>query len=85
MPTLDKFGGLAGGGRSGRVTSPASSLLRDWTGQKFSGPLRPLTGTTSIGGSLARGLGVGGAVGMTIDAATLLDAMQNAPICRPIA
>jgi len=85
MPTVDKFGGIAGGGRSGPVTSPASSLLRDMTGRKVWAPLRPLTRAPSIGGSLARGLRLGGAIRMTIDAASLLNAMQNAPICRPIA
>ena len=66
------------------MTSPASKLLRDMTGQKYWRPLRPWTGTTSIGGSLARGLRVGGPAATALDAAALLYAMQNAPVCTPI-
>jgi hypothetical protein len=85
MPTVDKFGGIAGGGRSGEVTSLASSLLRDWIGSKRKwSRLKPLTRTASIGGSLARGLRVGGPLVMALDAAEQLHEMQNAPTCTPI-
>ncbi len=78
MPTLTKRGGIAGGGLSGRVTSPASSAARALTGETRLGALRALTGTGSIGGSLARTLPVlGGILGY-------FDFMDhyNAPVCR---
>lgn len=56
MPTVTKNGGIAGGGKSGKVTSPASAILRDATGGARAQGLKPITGTTSVGGSAARAI-----------------------------
>ena len=82
MPTVDKPGGLAGGGASGPVTSPASRLLRG--GPRF-GPLARVTGTTSVGGSVARALPVIGPILMFIDYLNMQNELDNAPVCTPIA
>jgi hypothetical protein len=85
MPTVDKPGGIAGGGKSGPVTSPASGILRDiFGGARFS-PLRPIAGTTSIGGAIGHILPYFGTGLMVLDAATLLKAMKEAPFCAPVA
>lgn len=84
MPTTDKPGGLAGGGASRPVTSPASGALRGLFGGARFQPLGPLTGTTSVGGAIARMLPVAGSATMALDAAALYNAMQNAPTCTPI-
>lgn len=85
MPTVDKPGGIAGGGASGRVTSPASGVLRGIFGGARFDPLRALTGTTSIGGSIARGLPLVGTLLMALDAAALARSAESAPTCSPIA
>lgn len=56
MPTRYKRGGLAGGGKSGDVTSPASRVLRDMTNRVRYDPLGHVYGTTSIGGAMGRTL-----------------------------
>lgn len=93
MPTADKFGGIAGGGSSGAVTSPASAIARGIMKDTHDllpeiperyGPLRPLTGTASIGGSFARGIRYGGSFLMILDALSLLNAVEHAPVCTPI-
>ncbi len=68
MPTATKSGGLAGGGASGRVTSPASIVARGATGNARLGGLEIFTGTSSIGGSAARALPVLGAFLTVLDA-----------------
>jgi RHS repeat-associated protein len=83
MPTVDKPGGIAGGGASGPVTSPASGLLRDLFPGQFQ-PFKSVTGTPSVGGALGRmlpGLGTGM---MLLDSAAMFNSMQNAPVCTPI-
>ena len=61
MPTIDKPGGLAGGGKGGRFTSPASTIARDaFPGLRF-GFLAPVARTASVGGQIARGMPVLGA------------------------
>ncbi len=80
MPTVTKSGGVAGGGASGRVTSPASQNLRSMTGDARWRPLRDLTGTGSVGGSMARVLPIIGTTLMLMD----FYALDNAPVCRPI-
>jgi hypothetical protein len=63
MPTVPKPGAIAGGGRSGKWTSPASTALRDMTGRaRWKNVLRPMTGTSSIGGSIDKILPGWGAV-----------------------
>jgi RHS repeat-associated protein len=84
MPTVDKPGGIAGGGSSGPVTSPASRVLRDSFGGARFTPLGPVTGTTSVGGAIARLLPIAGTALMAMDAAALLKAMESAPVCTPI-
>jgi hypothetical protein len=54
-------------GRTGNWTSPASAALRG--GARW-GPLKPITGTTSVGGSLARALGPLGIFVVILDAIT---------------
>ena len=84
MPTVNKPGGLAGGGRSGPVTSPASGILRNLTGRAHYGPLGRIGTTASVGGAAGRMLpGIGTGL-MAIDAAELLKAMADAPFCRPM-
>jgi hypothetical protein len=56
MPTQPKPGGVGGGGASGRATAPASSAARGLTGRARMGELKPLTGTSSVGGSIARSI-----------------------------
>ena len=55
-PTVAKPGAIAGGGKSGPWTSQASRDLRIMTGRARFGPLRVVTGTSSIGGSIGRAL-----------------------------
>lgn len=62
MRTVPKRGGIAGGGKSGDVTSPASTVARRLTGGARVRALQPITGTASVGGSIGRvipGLGTG--------------------------
>lgn len=79
-PTLRKPGGVGGGGKSGKFTSRASSVARDVTGRTIYRRLEPITGTTSVGGSIARAIPVlGGAL-------MLSDWLQRyyAPECTPV-
>lgn len=85
MPTASKVGGIAGGGISGKVTSPASIALRGMTGRARFGPLRAITGTTSIGGSIAKALPYLGTALSALSFFGTLNAIQHAPTCRPIA
>jgi hypothetical protein len=85
MPTVDKPGGVAGGGASGPVTSPGSALLRGMFGGARFDPLRALTGTGSIGGSIAKALPGVGTLLMLLDAAAFKRAAETAPTCSPIA
>jgi RHS repeat-associated protein len=80
MPTSSKPGGIAGGGKSGPVTSPASRILRDSAIEGRVGALGGVTGTTSVGGSIGRAIPFWGA------ALGFFDFMQymNAPVCVPI-
>ncbi|NFV81949.1 peptidoglycan-binding protein [Magnetospirillum aberrantis] len=48
MPTVPKNGGIAGGGKSGKVTSRASKVLRDVTGGARANILKPITRTLSV-------------------------------------
>ncbi len=52
MPTVDKPGGVGGGGLSGPVTSPASTVARVATRRARIGALKTITGTSSLGGSI---------------------------------
>ncbi|HKU64421.1 MAG TPA: hypothetical protein VJQ06_05135 [Rhizomicrobium sp.] len=79
-PTLAKPGGVGGGGKSGKFTSRASSAARNFTGRAKFGLLEPITGTASIGGSIARSIPMlGGAL-------MLSDWLEHyyAPVCTPI-
>jgi hypothetical protein len=79
MPTASKTGGLAGGGKSGNVTSSASRIIRDFTAGSRYKPLRAITGTASVGGSIAKALPFWGALLGFIDFVN----MQNAEECSP--
>jgi len=80
MPTLPKPGGISGGGKSGPVTSPASSAARDLTGSARLNALEPLTGTASVGGSIGRAIPFLGTPLMFLD---FMD-HYNAPVCTPV-
>lgn len=54
--SMTKRGGLAGGGKSGDVTSPASKAARGLTGQARIKGIKRVTGTPSIGGSIGRAI-----------------------------
>ena len=84
-PNESKDGGLAAGGKSGKVTSSASRILRDVTDSAKFAPLRPITGTASVGGSLARALPVIGSGMMLMDYLRTRDELEEAPICKPLA
>lgn len=84
-PNESKDGGLAAGGKSGKVTSSASRILRAATNSAKFAPLRPVTGTASVGGSLARTLPVIGSGMILMDYLRTKDALTEAPICKPIA
>jgi len=56
MRTKIKRGGVAGGGKSGDATSPASRAGRNLTGGARVGALKPITGTPSVGGSIGRAI-----------------------------
>jgi hypothetical protein len=56
MRTKIKRGGIAGGGKSGDATSPASRAGRNLTGGARVGALKPITGTPSVGGSIGRAI-----------------------------
>jgi RHS repeat-associated protein len=77
MPTVPKPGAIAGGGRSGPWTSPASGALRSMTGYARFGPLRPLTGTSSIGGSLGRTLPIWGVLLSSFDFVQTAKQIEN--------
>ncbi len=79
MPTVDKPGGIAGGGISGPVTSPASGILRDMTDNARFSPFRPITGTSSVGGSIGRSLPVLGPLESFLNFLNMMNAYQNAP------
>lgn len=83
-PNESKDGGLAAGGKSGKVTSSASRILRDATDSAKFAPLRPITGTASIGGSLARALPVVGSGMMLMDYLRTKDELEEAPVCKPL-
>lgn len=84
-PTEEKPGGLAGGGKSGPYTSSLPRILRDMTDSARFAPLKPLTGTTSIGGSMAKAFPVIGGGLMLLDYLKAKDDFENAPICKPVA
>jgi len=85
MPTIDKRGGVAGGGKSGRATSMASVTLRELTDGARLSLLKALTGTPSIGGSIGRALPVIGVLESFINFLNTQNAINAAPICKPIA
>lgn len=80
MPTMPKPGEIAGGGRSGPVTSPASSAGRGLTGGARSDALKPITGTSSVGGSIGRAIPFLGVPLMLDD----FYQHQTAPDCVPV-
>lgn len=86
QPSLQKRGGLAGGGKSGPVTSPASKILREMT---MHARLRFLTQlgfkSPSVGAAIARTIPFLGILESFIAFLRSSDAYKNAPICRPIA
>lgn len=84
-PNESKDGGLAAGGKSGKVTSSASRILRDATDSAKFAPLRPITGTASVGGSLARALPVIRSGMMLMDYLRTKDELEEAPVCKPLA
>ncbi len=84
QPTLPKPGGLAGGGKSGPVTSPASTVLRDVTGSARVNMPAPISRTISVGGGLAKTLPVIGTGMSLLDYLKTKDALENAPDCDPI-
>lgn len=67
MRTSPKRGGIAGGGKSGDVTSPASRAGRGLTGRARIDALKPITGTASVGGSIGRAIPVLGTGLMLLD------------------
>lgn len=79
MPTAPKEGGIAGGGKSGKVTSPASVILRDATGGARAKALRPITGTTSVGGSVARAIPFFGAFATFLDFLNYMNSPEPPP------
>lgn len=79
MPTASKEGGIAGGGKSGKVTSPASVILRDATGGARAKALRPITGTTSVGGSVARAIPFFGAFATFLDFLNYMNSQEPPP------
>ena len=85
MPTVDKYGGLAGGGKSGKSTSVASGILRDLTNRARFNLLRSVSPTASVGGTIARTVPVLGVLGSFINFLNTQNAIQNAPICKPAA
>ena len=74
MPTVPTRGKL-GMEPSGNYTSPASVELRAMTGNARFGPLRGITGTSSIGGSIGRAIPFFGLILVVLDA--LVDAQQQ--------
>jgi hypothetical protein len=66
-PTVPKRGGIAGGGKSGDVTSPASRAGRNLMGGARIKALQPMTGTASVGGSIGRAIPVLGTGLMLLD------------------
>ncbi len=85
MPTLDKFGGLAGGSKSGRVTSMASRTLRDLTDGARLSLLRNFSNTASVGGSIGKVLPVIGVLESFTNFLNAQNAVKTAAICKPIA
>lgn len=79
MPTTAKNGGIAGGGKSGKVTSPASVVLRDMTGGVRVKGLRPFTGTTSVGGSIGRAIPFLGVFSTYLDYLNYLQSQDDDP------
>ncbi len=85
MPTVDKHGGLAGGGKSGTVTSMASRILRDLTNGARLSLLKAFTNTRSVGGSIGKALPFIGALESFINFLNAQNAIKTAPICKPVA
>jgi hypothetical protein len=81
-PTAPKPGGIAGGGASGPWTSPASINLRNLTDARFA-PLKSITGTPSVGGSIAKALPYIGAP-LILEDALENDDLTNPKTCKPI-
>lgn len=79
-PISSKPGGLAGGGKSGPVTSPASRAARGLTGSAKLPELGRISPTLSVGGTISRAMPFLGAPMMWFD---VLE-HQNAPNCIPI-
>lgn len=86
MPTFDKPGGIAGGGASGPVTSPASRALRELTGQARLQLLRSFgSPAASVGGSIARMFPYLGVLESFLGFLRSSAAYESAPVCKPIA
>lgn len=83
-PTQTKRGGVAGGGKSGQATSPASRPLRNVPGKLP----QPVLGTASPGGVINRLLAPFGVFGTALSAGAAardFEEIENAPECKPIA
>lgn len=85
MPTVDKYRGIAGGGKSGPVTSMGSRVLRDLTGRARLSLLKIFSKTASVGGSLAKTLPAIGVLESFINFLNTQNSIKDAPICKPIA
>jgi hypothetical protein len=83
MPTVAKPGGIAGGGASGSVTSPASPILRELTGGAKFAPLRLIFPTESIGGAIGRTIPVIGTIGIYLDYLDYLNSLGQNQTCPP--
>jgi len=81
--TVPKPGGIAGGGKSGPWTSPASVVLRNITRGARYAPLSSISGTPSIGGSITGALPFVGAALSLVDYFNMQKAYENAPFCVP--
>lgn len=79
MPTAPKEGGIAGGGKSGKATSPASVILRDATGRARVKALRPITGTASVGGSVAKAIPFFGTFATFLDFLNYMNSQEPPP------
>ena len=85
MPTVDKYGGVAAGGKSGRATSMASRVLRDLTNGARLSLLKSFSKTRSVGGSIGKTFPIIGVLESFANFLTTQDAIKNAPVCKPIA
>ena len=80
QPTLDKPGGVGGGGASGPYTSPASGAGRGIGGGLRYPGLKPIFGTPSVGGAFGRAVPVFGGLLMLLDALNAeYNLMHSAP------